>query len=172
MSHIFGKLSVFAVILVFSLIPVFSQGGASDTLKLTLPDAESLFLSKNLPLLAQKYNIDENEANVIQARIWDRPNITIVHNLYNPVNKKYFEISQGSESSAQIQQLILIAGKRHKLVSMAQNNQQIAQYQYFDLIRNLKYQLHTSFYNIYYLEKKLRIFDTEVPLLRKILSGY
>jgi cobalt-zinc-cadmium efflux system outer membrane protein len=55
---------------------------------------------------------------------------------------------------------------------MAENNKQIAQYQYFDLLRNLKYQLHTSFYNIYFLEKKLRVFDTEVPLLRKILAGY
>ena len=165
------KLLICALIQIFASNSVFGQD-AADTLKINMSDADSLFLSKNLPLLAQQYNIDENEASVIQARIWDRPNITIIHNLYNPENKKYFEISPGSESSAQIQQLILIAGKRHKLVSMAQNNKQIAQYQYFDLVRNLKYQLHTSFYNICYLEKKLRIFDTEVPLLRKILSGY
>jgi cobalt-zinc-cadmium efflux system outer membrane protein len=55
---------------------------------------------------------------------------------------------------------------------MAENNRQVAQYQYFDLLRNLKYQLHASFYNIYYIEKKLQIFNTEVPLLQKILAGY
>jgi cobalt-zinc-cadmium efflux system outer membrane protein len=167
----FRKLSIFALALRFGFITVSGQV-EGDTLYVTLPEADSLFISKNLPLLSQKYNIDENEANVIQARIWDRPNITVMHNLYNPSNKKYFEFSSTSESSAQIQQLILIAGKRHKLISMAENNKQIAQYQYFDLVRNLKYQLHTSFYNIYYLEKKLQIFNTEVPLLRKILGGY
>jgi outer membrane protein, heavy metal efflux system len=148
------------------------QGVALDTIKITLPQADSLFLSKNLLLLAQKYNISENEAYALQAKIWDLPNLTINHNAYNPDNRKFFEISSGSETSVQIEQLILIGGKRSNLVTMAQTNTQIAQYQYMDLLRSLKFQLRSAFYNVYFTEQKLKIYDTELPILKQIITGY
>lgn len=145
---------------------------ANDTLNLTLAQADSIFFSKNLLLLAQKYNVSQNEAYTLQAKIWDLPNLSIDHNLYNPVNKKILEISPTSETSVQLQQLLVIGGKRSKLVNLAQSNTQIAQYQYLDLLRDLKLQLRNSFYNTYFAEQKIRVFDTELSLLKNIVSGY
>jgi Outer membrane protein len=157
---------------VIGLFLVSVAYGQTDTLSLTLKQADSLFLTRNLSLLAQKYNISENEANVIQAKIWDLPNVTINHNLYNPQTNKYLEISSASETMVQLQQLILIGGKRSKLVSMARTNLQSSQYQYQDLCRNLKYQLRSAFYNVYFTSQKLQIYETEVPLLKQVVTGY
>jgi len=168
--------SIIMLCIVFESLTCFStlagQTDSEDTLKLSLQDADSLFLSRNLSLMAQNYKIDENEANIIQARIWDLPTITINYNFYNPRDKKYFEFSQNTEASMQMQQLILLGRKRSKLVSMAQINKQIANYQYYDLLRNLKFQLHSSFYNCYFLREKLKIFETELPMLHQVLAGY
>ena len=157
---------------VIGLFLVSAAYGQSDTLRLTLKQADSLFLTRNLSLLAQKYSISENEANVIQAKIWDLPNVTINHNLYNPQSNKYLEFSSASETMVQLQQLILIGGKRSKLVSMARSNVQAAQYQYQDLCRNLKYQLRSAFYSVYFTSQKLKIYETEVPLLKQVVAGY
>jgi outer membrane protein, heavy metal efflux system len=150
----------------------YGQPSTNDTLKLTLHKADSLFVANNLVLLAQKYNISQNDAFVLQARIWDLPNVTINHNLYNPENKKFFEVSPTSETSVQLQQLILLGGKRSKMVNMAQTNSQIAQYQYLDLLRGFRYELRSAFYTVYFTQQKLRIYDTELPMLKQMVAGY
>jgi outer membrane protein, heavy metal efflux system len=166
------KLQCFVFVTFMVSLSVYGQPGITDTLKLTLREADSLFVSTNLMLLAQKYNISQNEALTLQAKIWDLPNLTVNHNLYNQINKKFMEISSTSETSLQLQQLILIGGKRSKLVNLAQINSQIAQYQYLDLLRSLKFELRSAFYAVYFTEQKLKIFDTELPILKQIVTGY
>src|SRR5215831_7213875 len=65
---------------------------AQDTLQLTLPEAEQRFLQKNLVLLAQKYNLDIAKAQVIQAKLYPNPNLQFVGNIYNPEQKKAFDL--------------------------------------------------------------------------------
>src|SRR5579863_10302777 len=50
-----------------------AQSPASDTLKLTLKQAEDQFLKNNLQLIAQRYNIDNASAAVITARLFPNP---------------------------------------------------------------------------------------------------
>src|SRR5438132_10768421 len=68
------------------LMGIFSNCQAqtpNDTLVLTLPEAEKLFLQKNLVLLTQQYNIDINKALVQQARYWDNPVLSTDQTLYD-----------------------------------------------------------------------------------------
>jgi|APCry1669188910_1035180.scaffolds.fasta_scaffold00034_50 outer membrane protein, heavy metal efflux system len=168
-------------ILIVSALPLlcFSQNGSSaplmlkgDTLAYTLAQFEKQFLDSNLQLLSQKYNITENEAYIKQAKIWDQPMMTFEHVLYNPERKTFFEIGDSSESSAQVQQLLVIGSKRSKLVSMAKTTTDIAKYQYFDLMRSLKVQLRSAFYNTWFLLEQTRVYDTEIGRLRDIIRGY
>ena len=149
--------------------PLMMKG---DTLAYTLVRFEKQFLDSNLQLLSQKYNITENEAYIKQAKIWDQPVMTFEHILYNPDRKTFFEIGDSSEASAQVQQLLIIGSKRSKLVSMAKTNSDIAKYQYFDLMRSLKVQLRTAFYNTWYLLEQTRVYDTEISRLKDIIRGY
>jgi cobalt-zinc-cadmium efflux system outer membrane protein len=76
------------------------------------------------------------------------------------------------ERTLQIQQLILLAGKRNKQVNVAKINAEITDYQFFEIARGLTYQLHASFYTIHYLQKTLATYEQEIETLNKLLSAY
>src|SRR5208337_5181214 len=88
----------------------------TDTVVLSLQDAEKLFLDKNFDLLAAKYQVKEADAAVIQAKLWANPNLSLEQGAYNPQNKKWFDVSGSGESAASLQQLIYLAGKRNKRI--------------------------------------------------------
>jgi cobalt-zinc-cadmium efflux system outer membrane protein len=159
-----------------SSVSVFAQP-VMDTLHLSLPSAEKMFLDSNFQLLAQRYNIDANQALVIQARLWPNPNFSIGQGplvpIYDP-NSQYphSNFFYHSETSASISQLILLAGKRNKQIKLAQANVQLSQYQFFDLLRTLKYTLRTDFFQIYYLRKSARVYDAEIKALQQISTAF
>ncbi len=144
----------------------------TDTLSLKLPDAEKMFLDSNLLLLAQKYNVDASKAQVIQARLLPNPNFSISHGLYSGSLHEFFPTGANDETSAGLSQLILLAGKRNKQVKLAQANVKLSEYQFFDLIRTLKYTLRTDFYNIYYLQQSAKAYDKEISSLQQVTKAF
>jgi cobalt-zinc-cadmium efflux system outer membrane protein len=143
-----------------------------DTLRLTLNDAEKMFLDSNLQLLAQRYNIDANQALVIQARLYPNPNFGVGHTLYSAQLRQFFPTGVNDETSLQLSQEIMIAGKRNKQVKLAQANVQLSQYQFFDLLRTLKYTLRTDFFQIYYQRQTTKVYDAEIKALTQIVNAF
>ncbi len=144
----------------------------ADTLQLKLSEAEKFFLDSNLQLLAQRYNIDAQRALIIQAKLWPNPNFNISHGLYSGTVNKFFPIGANDETTAGISQLILLAGKRNKQIKIAQENSKLSEYQFFDLLRTLKYTLRTDFFNIYYLQQSAKMYDAEIKALHQIVSAF
>jgi outer membrane protein, heavy metal efflux system len=143
-----------------------------DSVRLTLPEAEKMFLDSNLQLLAQRYNIDVNKALVIQARLWPNPNFSIGHTLYSGAIHQFFPLGANDETTAELSQVILLAGKRNKQVQLAQANVKLTEYQFFDLLRTLKYTLRTDFFQIYYLRQSAKIYDEEIRALQQIVNAF
>ncbi len=143
-----------------------------DTLRLTLTDAERTFLDSNLQLLAQRYNIDAQQALVIQARLYPNPNFGITHGLYSAQLHEFFPTGNNDETTLQLDQEIIIAGKRNKAVKLAQANVELSQYQFFDLLRTLKYALRTDFFQIYYQRQSARVYDAEIKALGQIVNAF
>ncbi|MBE7172889.1 MAG: TolC family protein [Williamsia sp.] len=146
---------------------------AQDTLRYGLPDAEKQFVTSNLQLLAERYNIDISRAQVIQASLYANPNISFSGNLYNPDQKKYLDISNKTgEWGWNVQQLIILAGKRNKQVKLAQGDTRQAEYNFLDLLRTLRYTLRSDFYNIYYTENSINAYKTQVSSLERLNAAY
>ena len=143
-----------------------------DTLRLPLDSAEKMFLDSNFQLLAQRYNVDATQALIIQAKLWPNPNFQIGHTLYSGTLKQFFPLGANDETTMGLSQLILLAGKRNKQIKLAQANVQLSQYQFFDLIRTLKYTLRTDFFQIYYLRKSATVYDTEIKALQQISNAF
>jgi len=143
-----------------------------DTVGLSLREAENMFLKNNFDLLAARYQINEADAAVIQAKLWDNPNFSIEQGAYNNENKKWFDLSAGGESAVNLQQLIYLAGKRNKKIHIEKINSQIARYQFYDLIRTLRYELRTSFFELYFQEQSLSVYDQELAALKTLLGAY
>jgi cobalt-zinc-cadmium efflux system outer membrane protein len=145
---------------------------AMDTLRLSLPAAEKMFLDSNFQLLAQRYNVDASQALVIQARLWPNPNFQIGHGLYSGALHQWFPTGINDETTVGLSQVILLAGKRNKQIKLAQANVQLNQYQFFDLMRTLKYTLRTDFFQIYFLRKSAQVYDTEIKALQQISTAF
>jgi outer membrane protein, heavy metal efflux system len=145
---------------------------SNDTLSFSLKDAENLFLKNNFDLLASKYQINEADAAVIQAKLWDNPNFNFEQGAYNNDTKRWFDFSQNGETAASIQQLIYLAGKRNKRINIEKINFQIAKYQFYELIRTLRYELRTSFVELYCLQQSLSVYDREIEPLKTLIDAY
>ncbi len=143
-----------------------------DTLRLALPEAEKMFLDSNLQLLAQRYNIDANQALVIQARLWPNPTFGISHGLYSAQLHQFFPTGINDETTMELDQVILLAGKRNKQIKLAQANVELTQNQFFDLLRTLKYTLRTDFYQIYFLQESAKVYDAEIKALSHVADAY
>jgi len=143
-----------------------------DTMYLKLPDAEKMFLDSNFLLLAQKYNVEASKALIIQARLLPNPNFSIAHGLYSGTLNQFFPTGANDETSAGLSQLILLAGKRNKQIRIAQASEKLSEYQFFDLIRTLKYTLRNDFYTIYYLQESSKAYSEEIASLQQVVKAF
>jgi outer membrane protein, heavy metal efflux system len=134
----------------------------SDTIHLSLQDAEKIMLDKNLDLVANHFNIDIAHAQTISAKLWDNPGLAYSQNILNPTTHIPFTIRNGGDASLQVDQLFKTAGKRHRLVKSDLANEKATEYAYYDLMRNLKYQFRSDFYQLDALLKTQKVFDIEL----------
>ncbi|MEI7525026.1 MAG: TolC family protein [Mariniphaga sp.] len=148
-----------------------------DTLKLSLQQADSVFISRNLSLLAEKCNINAAKAQIIQSGLFTNITISATQNVINNEYKamgvrKWFDTSDKGESSAQIQKLFRLAGKRNKQIQLAELTAGKEEQIYFDLMRTLKYTLRSDFYNLYYLSQIVKVYDKEIASMHKLIDAY
>jgi len=161
------------IIILFFSKAIFCQAVPKDTLKITIQQAENIFVKENLTLLAQKYNVDATKALIIQARLFPNPSFEFVQGAYNPETKKWFEQDfENGEQSYQLSQLILLAGKIKKQTNMAETNFKLAEDGLFNLLQTLKLALRSNFYNIYYLQQIGKVYDEEITALKTIVAAY
>lgn len=148
------------------------QAYSQDTLKVTLPEAERLFLQNNASLLAQKYNIEAAKAQIIQAKLWDNPTFSGEQQLYNQQTKVPLPLGSLGQRAVQIQQLFLLAGKRNKRIALEKINVEASEYNYYDLLRTIAVDLRTNFYDIYFIIKSLSMYDEEIQTFQELSKAY
>jgi len=155
----------------FFLLLALNSFAQQDTV-LTLNECESLFLKNNLELIAANFNIDASQAAIIQARIWENPNLSLSFNAYNPEQKKYFDIGPGGEKAAGIDQLIRLGGKKHNEIEIASTNAEVARLQFEDLSRNLKLELRQTYFNLYYQNLSYKSILKQLSNLDSLIGSY
>ena len=158
------------IILISALLngsAICAQNRSTDTLRLTVKQAEDVFLKNNLTIIAQHYNIDIANAQIITARLFPNPDFSISNGI---AGKN--EPNPAAEQSASISQLITTAGKRNKNIKLAQIAVEQTRYQFFDLVRTLKNTLRTDFYTVYYNRQSAKVYGEEIASLNKTLVAY
>lgn len=156
----------------------------ADTILQSLPQLEQLFLERNFQLLAQRYQVDIADAAITQAGLRPNPNLWFQGNLYNPQTRKFLQYGRPSQAdidagiynsgyyAVQLQQVILLAGKRSKLVALAESNKALTRLAFRDIMRTLHYQLYTTYANLYYDMQVLRLFTDELGRQQQLLESY
>ncbi|WP_161971685.1 TolC family protein [Flavobacterium silvisoli] len=156
----------------FYILLVFTSSGLAQT-PLTLSDCETLFLKNNLSLLANQYNIDKAEATVLQSKIWDLPQVGFEVNAWAPQNdQKFFNMGKEGEKAAYIQQLIKIGGQRKNQIGLSKSNAEVIRLEFDQLLRDLKYQLRTAFFSIYFDSRSIAEIDKQRDNLKTLIDAY
>ena len=150
------------------------QAGRIDTVRLALPDAEQRFFQNNLAVLAQQYNVTVAQAQAVQARVIDNPTLYVEQDvLRRRISRPVVpEGTLGNEAIVTVQQLFSIAGRRKAAGRVAQQAAVVEQYNLQDLLRTLRYQLRTTFYDLIFKQQTLKVYDTEINSLSRTVNLY
>ncbi|RQO31708.1 hypothetical protein DBR32_07110 [Taibaiella sp. KBW10] len=165
----------FAFALLLILGTCISGHAQGDTVQVTCAELEKTFLEKNLLLLAQHYQVDADKALIAQARLWDNPVLSTDQNVYT--NKRFFQHGFNPDGSprgqvfVQVEQLIQLGGKRAKNVAIASTNATISEWQFNDLMRNLKLQLRSNYYTLIQTFNLAQLYREEDQHLTQLING-
>lgn len=164
----YGRIELFILTIFLCGVRIHAQ----DTLFVTPKQADSLFLAKNLSLLAYKYEIDISKLLVKQEKIWDNPTFSTELNLYNPEINRWFDVGAGGQKIFTLEQVIKIAGQRNTAAKWAMQNVKISEFEFLDLIRTLKFSLRQNMYALYFNKKTIDIYNRQLDMLDAVIKAY
>jgi cobalt-zinc-cadmium efflux system outer membrane protein len=175
-----SKYAGFTIILFFFYVQVVAQ----DTLKLNRQQCEAVFLKENLLLIAERLEIPKAEAMKLQATLWPNPTVSLDEiNLW--ATQKQLGVfgeelpgfnggnfGRNQQINFSIEQLILTAGKRKKLMALEQVNVDKSQQYFQDLLRHLKYEFRQQLTQLQYLQFNRAIYLNQISSVRQLTQAY
>lgn len=175
------KKYLYLLLLIFSGLSLFAQEDKS--IKLTVGEVESLFLSNNLQLIATRFDVDIADAAIAQAKLWDNPNLSVSDvNLWSTRSQRdgesevipplFGSFAKNTEFSIELSQLIQTANKRGKLVNREKVSKEIALQEFEEVLRGLKVELRNSVYEIQYSQAYLAILTNQRESLSRLIESH
>lgn len=153
-----------------ALLPWLAQ--AQDSLYITRQQADSLFLQNNLLLLAERFRVEAGQAQLLQARLYDNPTVSLELSAFNSQTRRVLDVGRQGEKIVSIQQLLYTAGKRNKRIALATEATRLTQYELLDLLRGLRFELRSRFYAIFFQQQTLVRFDQQLAVLQTTVDAY
>ncbi|AZA62320.1 TolC family protein [Chryseobacterium indoltheticum] len=138
--------------------------------QMSLLECENAFQQNNLQLLAEQYSINMADADILQAKIWELPQMSGYINGYNPLDRRFLDA--GRAKGFEVTQLIYMGGKKKNEIAFAKSNKELAQLQFSQLLVELRTQLHTNYYNLYYEKLKLENTNKQLGYMNDLLKAY
>lgn len=158
--------------LVLLFVATLSAHAQVDTLQVDVAHADSLFAARSYYLLASAMNVEASKALIIQASLFPNPVATADINAYDPENNKAFHVGPTGQKVFQLEQLILLGGKRQAEIALARTNATMAELELRNLTRTLKFKLHTELAEIGQQQVLLQKYSSQLALLDTILAAY
>jgi cobalt-zinc-cadmium efflux system outer membrane protein len=150
----------------------------NDTIVLSRTQAEALFLEKNISLISEKLNIDIADAQLIQAKLWPNPTLSVGEiNLWHNATAEQLPALWGnfgktSQVNAELEQLIQTAGKRKKLIAMEKVGVDIAKEYFKAFLRNLKVEFRGKLTELQYTQEQQAVYKKQLSSMQILLKAY
>jgi cobalt-zinc-cadmium efflux system outer membrane protein len=151
---------------------------AQESVKITIEQAEKLFMEKNLQLLAERCNIGIADAAIVQAKLLNNPSIGVGDiNFWHPNAADEIELSKNTFGnrivfSAELEQIIRTAGKRRKLVNLEKVSKEIAVQEFEMFLLSLKTELRTLLHETIYLQSYLDVINIQHNAIDNLVQVY
>lgn len=144
----------------------------AQDISMNIEQADSLFLSRNLLLMAAEMEIESAKALEIQARAYPNPNFEVSGNLRDPENDRWAHWGPTGQKTIGFEQLILLGGKRKHEIQLAKQDLRQAELVFEELLRNLRFRMRSDFYRLYFLRHRLEIFQNHLDQLKPIRDHF
>lgn len=172
------KRIILTLLVIVSYKSVAQTAAVNDTIVLSRTQAEALFLDKNIAVISEKLNIDIADAQVIQAKLWPNPTLTIGEiNLWHNATASEVPVLWGnfgktSQVTAELEQLIQTAGKRKKMIAMEKVSADIAKEYFKTFLRNLKIEFRGNLTELQYTQAQEAVYKKQLSSMQAMLKGY
>lgn len=150
----------------------------SQAQNFNLQEIETYFLQNNLSLIAKKYQISESEALLIQEKLLPNPSLAISEvNLWKNGSAEqlpylFGKYGQTQQISLELEQLIETAGKRKKRVAIKENEIKQANFEFEELLRELKKELRLTYWNLFRISETRQQTEALVQLYQQLNEQY
>jgi len=144
----------------------------ADTLKLSLKQAETIFLNANLLLIAERLNIGIKDAEIRQARLWENPEIGVEHQIVNRDKSGLIGISATDNTVFELEQIITTAGKRSRTIQLLELEKLQSEHQFDLYLREYKRNLREEFFQLAYLNHTAGLYQKQIDALERILRSF
>lgn len=141
-------------------------------MQVSILQADSLLLARNLSLVVSRYEVDKAEARKIQEKLFINPELSTEWSAYNSGTGRSPDIGRNGQKIIQLQKVFRIAGQRKTSVMLAEEEKRMTEIQYYELVRSLKYQLHVSYYRYYFLNNAIVNINSRLTLLKNLIGIY
>lgn len=171
---------LFFYALALSVFKIYGQIENTD-ISLTPRQIESVFLERNLGLIAEKMNVSVADAEIIQAKLWDNPSFSINDlNLWSTGAQRdgetipplFGSFGRNMQFSVELSQIINLSGKRGKRVAMQKVSRDMALTRSKQLLKCLKLELRKSIAELIYNQSYKNILLKQRESLESIVTAY
>ncbi|MDM1137589.1 TolC family protein [Empedobacter sp. R132-2] len=144
----------------------------------TLDNLEAAFLQKNYALIANKFNVDRIDAEIIQEKLWQNPTLSIsevnLWKTYNVEEQPYLfgRYGKNQQISVELEQLIETAGKRKKRVAIKELEKNSALFEYEELLRELKKELRQTYFSLARIQSEKKELQNSIDLFEQMITQY
>lgn len=146
--------------------------------KITLEHLEAAFLQKNYLLIANKYEVDKVDAEMIQTKLWSNPTLSIsevnLWKTYQIEEQPYLfgKYGKNQQISVDLEQMIETAGKRRKRIALKELEKNNALFDYEELMRQLKKELRQTYFSLAKIQKVKQQLNNGIDLFSQMNQQY
>ena len=164
------------ILLVLFPVSIYSQ--SIEILRLNKEEIEAIFLRQNLVLIAEKMNISIADAEIMQAKVWENPTLSIsdvnfwANESQREVLREIGASNDNTQFAIELSQLITTAGKRRKEVAVQKVSKEMAVQQFGETLRGLKIELRKSINEIIFYQNYETVLLGQVNELERLINSY
>ncbi len=140
---------------------------ATATLRLSIEDAQALFLRQNLDLIITKYGIDTARGQEITARLFPNP-VLSVGTVGSATQGR--TLARSGQVYPQVQQLFEMAGKRGYRIESATFGTKGAEAAFEDALRQLSFTLKEAYFRVQLGQRRLALAEENRDRFARILE--
>ncbi len=129
-------------------------------------------------MIANKFNVDKIDAEIIQEKLWNNPTLSIsevnLWKTYQIEEQPYLfgKYGQNQQISVELEQLIETAGKRKKRVAVKELEKNSALFDYEELLRELKKELRQTYFTLGRIQAEKKELQYSVDLFQQMNTQY